>query len=101
MAVEHPTSVRNAMANYVVDLIDAGASAGTLLLQDAADQPVATLTFSDPAFGAAVNGQALANAIASDPSAVGGTIAKARAFDSNGNEVFMCSVTASGGGGNI
>jgi len=93
--------MRNALANLVVDAIDAGAAAGTLEFQTSGDVEVATLTFSDPAFGAAASGTATASAITTDASATGGTIAKARAKDSDGTEVFACSVTAGGGGGDI
>ena len=78
-----------------------GSGAGTLELQTSGDVEVATLTFSDPAFGAAASGVATASAITSDASATGGTVAKARAKDSTGTEVFACSVTATGGGGDI
>lgn len=101
MAVTHPTAVRTAIADLVVDRIDAGAGAGTLEFQTSGDVEVATLTFSDPAFGAAASAVATASAITSDTSATGGTIAKARAKDSTGTEVFACSVTATGGGGDI
>lgn len=101
MAVTHPTSVRNSLADLVVDLIDAGAGAGTLEFQTSGNVEVATLTFSDPAFGAASSGTATASAITSDTNATGGTIAKAVAKDSSGNTVFTCSVTATGGGGDI
>ena len=102
MAVTHPSAVRIAVCDFIVDRIDAGAAAGTLEFQTSGDVEVATLTFTDPAFGNA-NGSAVATAaaITSDSSATGGTIAKARAKDSNGVEVFACSVTATGGGGNI
>lgn len=101
MAVTHPTGVRNSLADLVVDLIDAGAAAGTLEFQTSGNAEVATLTFSDPAFGAASSGTATASAITADASATGGTIAKAVAKDSNGNICFTCSVTATGGGGDI
>ncbi len=101
MAVTHPTSVRNTLADTVVDLIDAGAGAGTLEYQTSGDVEVATCTFSDPAFGAASGGTATASAITADSSATGGTIAKARAKSSTPTEVFACSVTATGGGGDI
>jgi hypothetical protein len=101
MAVTHPTAVRNAIADLVVDRIDAGAAAGTLEFQTSGNAEVATLPFGDPAFGAAANGTATANAITSDTNATGGTIAKARAKDSDGTEVFACSVTNTGGGGDI
>lgn len=71
MAVTHPTAVRNAIADLVVDGIDAGAAAGTLEFQTAGSVEVATLTFSDPAFGAAAAGVATASAITSDSSATG------------------------------
>jgi len=107
LSVTHPTSLRNSLADLVVDAIDAGASAGTLEMQTSGDVEVATLTFSEPAFddagsaGGNADGVAAANAITKDSSATGGTIAKAVAKDSNGNVVFTCSVTGSGGGGDI
>lgn len=101
MAVTHPTAVRNAIADLVVDGIDAGAAAGTLEFQTAGSVEVATLTFGDPAFGAASNGTATANAITADNSATGGTIAKAVLQDSDGTDKVLCSVTATGGGGDI
>ena len=88
MAVTHPTAVRNGLADYVVDLIDAGAGAGTLEFQTSGNVEVATLTFSDPAFGAATGGTATASAITSDTRATGGTVAKFAVKDSNGNPVF-------------
>jgi hypothetical protein len=62
---------------------------------------VATLTFGNPAFGAAANGVATANAITADASATGGTIAKARLKNAAGTDKIICSVTATGGGGDI
>ena len=86
----HPTAVRNSIVDLVVDLIDAGAGAGTLEFQTAGDVEVATLTFSDPAFGAAASGQAAANAITDDASATGNAspVTKFVVKDSDGNEVF-------------
>lgn len=96
MAVTHPTAVRTAIADLVVDGIDAGAAAGTLEFQTSGDVEVATLTFSDPAFGAAVNGVATANAITSDTNATGGTVAKAVLQDSDGVDKVLCAVGTSG-----
>ena len=90
------TAARNAMCDAFVDLIDAGSSAGTLQFQTSADAEVATLTFSDPAFGNASSGTATASAITSDTNATGGTIAKARLFDSNSTEVVELTVGTSG-----
>jgi hypothetical protein len=96
MVVTHGATARNAMADAVVDLIDAGAAAGTLEFQTSGNVEVATCTFSDPAFGAASGGMATANAITSDTNATGGTVAKAVAKDSNGNTVLSCAVGTSG-----
>jgi hypothetical protein len=101
MAVTHATALRTVLADAAVDSIDNGAAAGTLEYQTSGDVEVATLTFSDPAYGAAVNGVATANAITKDSSATGGTIAKAVQKDSDGNAKILCSVTATGGGGDI
>ena len=101
MAVTLETSARNGACNGIVDLVDAGAGAGTLKFETTGDVEVATLTFSDPAFGAAATGVATASAITSDTSATGGTVAQASFYDSDTNKVLECSVTASGGGGDI
>ena len=73
-------AVASAACDAVVDAIDGGAGAGTIKIYDGtiptdadtalgAQVLLATLTFSDPAFGAASNGQATASAITSDSSA--------------------------------
>lgn len=90
------TAARNAAANGVVDLIDAGASAGTLQFETSGDVEVATCTFSDPAFGNAATGVATASAITDDSSATGGTVAQASAYDSDSNKVIEFSVATSG-----
>lgn len=102
MTVTHPTVTRTAIADTVVDAIDSGGGAGTLQFQTAGSVAVATLTFGATAFGAAVAGVATANAITSDTNAAGGTIAKALTRDSAAvAKGFACSVTATGGGGDI
>ena len=95
-AVTHPATVRTTLADTVVDLIDAGAGAGTLFIQTSGDVEVATLTFSDPAFGNAASGTATANSITDDSSATGGTAANFDAQDSDSNDVFLGSVGTSG-----
>lgn len=98
----------SAAADAVVDLIDAGAGAGTIKIYDGtiptnantavgSQVLLATLTFSDPAFGAAANGVATANSITSDSSAdATGTASWARIADSNGNAVMDVTVGTSG-----
>lgn len=73
------TAARNAACNGIVDLIDGGTGAGRLEIRTG-DPPtnlsdastgtlLATLTFSNPAFGDAALGSGIANAITSDTSA--------------------------------
>lgn len=97
MAVTLTTAARNAACNAIVDLVDAGAGAGTLVFY-AADTTteVATLTFSDPAFGNSATGVATASAITSDTSATGGTTTVAKFLDSDATEVLRCTVGTSG-----
>lgn len=97
MAVTHPTAVRNAFADLIGDTLDAG----TLEFQTAGDVEVATLALNAAAFGAAAAGTMTAGAITLDSSATGGTIAKARLKTAGALEKVACSVTASGGGGDI
>jgi len=101
MAVTHPTAVRDGICNFVVDQLDEGTPPGTLVFQTAGDIEVATLIFSATAFGASTSGTATAAAITADSSATGGTIAKARLKNNAGTDKVLCSVTATGGGGDI
>jgi hypothetical protein len=101
MAVTHPTAVRTGIADFVVDQLDEGVPPGLLVMQTAASATVATLTFSNPAFGAAAAGVATAGAITSDTNAVGGTITKAELRNAAATAKILCSVTATGGGGDI
>lgn len=89
-------AARNAACNAIVDLIDAGAAAGTLVFETSGDVEVATLTFSDPAFGNAASGVATASAITSDTNATGGTIAQASIYDSDSNKICELTVGTSG-----
>lgn len=101
MAVTHPTAVRTGVADFVVDQLDEGTPPGLLEFQTAASASVATLTFANPAFGAAAVGVATAGTIVSDTNADGGTIAKAELRNAAGTAKVLCSVTATGGGGDI
>lgn len=96
MSVTHPDTVRNGMADYVVDRLDAGAGAGQLVLQAADNSVVATLTFADPAFGSATGGVATANPITSATGVPGGTATKFKATDSEGVICFSGTVGTSG-----
>jgi hypothetical protein len=95
------TPARNAACNEVVDLIDAGSGAGTLVFETSGDVEVATLTYSDPAFGDAVTGVATASTIAPDTDATGGTIAKASVYDSDNTKIMELTVGTVGSGADI
>ena len=95
-AVTHLAAVRDTLANTVVDLLDAGAGAGTLVFQTSGAVEVATLTFSDPAFGNSSSAVATANAITDDTNATGGTTDRFITEDSNNLDVFLGSVGTSG-----
>jgi hypothetical protein len=98
MAITLTTAARNAACNGVVDLIDAGSGAGTLRIYTASFATLlATLTFSDPAFGNAATGVATASAITADSSAdATGTAAVFRFYDSDSTEVLSGTVGTSG-----
>lgn len=99
MALSLATSARNAAVNAVVALLDAGTGPGTLQIRTgskpatpdtaATGTLLGTLTFSDPAFGAASSGVATAGTITSDTIAdASGTAGYFRALDSTGAAVF-------------
>lgn len=101
---------RNAAANAIRDLIDAGSGAGTLRVytgtQPATPQTGAsgtllgTLTFSDPCAPNASVGVVTFSAITQDSAAdAGGAAGWARLADSAGNAVIDVEVSATGGGG--
>ena len=92
--LQHPTSVRNAIADAVVDLIDAGSGAGKLEFYTSnTGTNLATLTLSDPAFGPGVNGVATANTITSNTNTGSGTVTWFKVVDSDDNIVFEGDVT--------
>jgi hypothetical protein len=101
VAVTHPTLTRNGIADYVCGQINVNTPPGKLVMQTAAGAAVATLTFANPAFGSAATGTSTANAIVADTNAVGGTIAKAELRQGAATPIVLCSVTATGGGGDI
>jgi hypothetical protein len=97
MAVTHLAATRNGLADNVVDQLNNG----FLKYVTSGDVEVATCGFGATAFGAAASGIATANAISDDTSATGGTVAKAELQTSAPTSIVFCSVTATGGGGDI
>lgn len=101
MAVTHPSSMRSLIADTVVDTIDLGSTFGQLLLRDSGSTTLVTLTFASTAFGAASAGVATANAITDGTVLVAATATIGLIQTSTGNQVLSCSVTSTGGGGDI
>ena len=103
MTITHHTAARDAAANAVVDLIDAGAGAGQTIIRSNGNNVLATLTMSATAFGAASGGSALANAITTLDSAEGGASLAANfvVVDSNTNTYFSGAVDTAGGSGDL
>lgn len=100
MALTLATAVRNAAADAVVDLIDAGSTdaTGDLGIYTTAFGTLLALPlFANPAFGAAASGVATANAITDDSSAdATGTAAVLRIRDRDNTNLIDGSVGTSG-----
>ena len=108
-------AVRQAMGDAATALVDAGAGPGLLRIYAGTipasvdnalagtETLLATLTFSDPAFGATdTSGVATANAMTGDSAAdATGDATFFRIEDSAGNVLFQGDVTAMGGGGDL
>lgn len=112
MSLGLATALRNAMLDQIKAAIDAGSGPGTLKVYTATRPAtgaaittqtlLATLTFADPSAPAASGGVLTFSAIVADSAAdATGTAAWARILDSTGAHVADCSVTATGGGGDI
>lgn len=115
MTVRVSTAAAKAAVDALTALVDGGSGPGTIQVRTGS-QPatvataatgtlLATLTCSDPAFGAATNASpavATANAISSDSSAdASGTAGWFRIYDSSGTAVLDGSCSATGGGGDM
>ena len=101
MAVTHTTTFRNATADSIGDNVNAGKLVFRITgsTANAPATAVATLTLNADAFDAAGTGGAgkiQANAITSDVSAAGGTVAFATIETSGGVVKAHCAVAASG-----
>jgi hypothetical protein len=99
MAVTHPTTFRNAVADLVTSTLSTAAKL-VFRLSGTANSPgtaVATLPMSNPAFGSATGGVATANAITSDTNATGNAspVANATLETGGGTVVVHCAVAAS------
>lgn len=93
MAVTHGSATRDALANLVDDMCNAGAGAAKLKIR-ASTTVLATITLADPAHGAASSGTiALAGLPKSDTSADNtGTADNFQVTDSDDNVIYAGSV---------
>ena len=103
MAITLTASARNAACDAIVDLVDGGSSdsTGDLVLMTAGDVEVATLAFSNPAFGASSAGVATASALSNDTSATGGTATKCKVVDRDNVTVWEGTVGITGSGEDV
>jgi hypothetical protein len=103
MAITLTAAARNAACDAIVDLVDGGSSdsTGDLVLMTAGDVEVATLAFSNPAFGASSAGVATANALSNDTSATGGTATKCKVVDRDNVTVWEGTVGITGSGEDV
>jgi hypothetical protein len=100
MAVTHPAAFRTTVADLVDSTLGTTAKLVFRLTGTAASPgtAVATLSFGNPAFGAAASGVITANAITSDTNATGNASAVATATleTGGGTVVVHCAVGSSG-----
>jgi len=97
MAITMSTALRNAAADAMTTLVDAGTE-GFLKIYADDDTLLATLTLSATSFGAAVNGVATANAITDDASADDtGTASYFTVTNSTPTEIFRGTVGVGSG----
>ena len=93
--VTHNATLRNTLADAVVDAIDVSAP-GLLRIETSGAAEIAVLPFSNPAYGAASGGTAASNAITSDTTATAGTIAQFETRDGAATSVFLGACSTSG-----
>jgi hypothetical protein len=110
----YDTSTRNAIVDAITARIDAGSGAGTLKIYTgsrpagpataASGTLLAEFTLNDPGFGAGASGVAtldITPEVADASANATGTAGYARFADSDGNGRLDCTVTATGGGGEV
>lgn len=101
MTINHSSTVRDVVANAVVDSIDAGAGAGNIAIRDGTTI-LAELTLDDPSFDDSASGYAALLGVPIATTGVAdGTADNFLARDSDDNIKFFGSVTVTGGGGDL
>ena len=99
MGITMSTAARNAAANAVVDLLDAGTtnSEGRMVIRTSGDTLLCELPLSNPAFGSASSGVATAGAITTGTAVAAGTAAKHTMEDRDETEVWEGTAAAGSG----
>lgn len=97
MAITHPTSVRNSIADHVVDKVDSGTtdSQGDFVISDGGSTLV-TINLQDPAFGSASSGTANLQGSPSATASSSGTADQFTVQDKDNSAVFNGTVGTSG-----
>ena len=101
MSVTHATAVRSALADLIDTLVNTGSGTAKVRLRDGSST-IVDFELGDPAFGAASSGVITLNdtPIAATASA-SGDVDNAQMLDQDGSVILSCSVTGTGGGGDI
>lgn len=101
MAVTHVTALRSVLADAVDTYINTGAGTAVVRLRDGTTT-IVDFPLQNPAFGAAASGVITLNGTPIDAQAVaGGDVDNAQILDRGSALAVSCSVTATGGGGDI
>lgn len=91
------TVMRNALADAFDARVNLNASPAYMRLETAADAEVATITFQDPAFGAASGGViTLLGVPLEDTTATGGTVAQGSIYDGGAAKLAEAAAATSG-----
>lgn len=101
MSVTHDTAMRNTLADAVDNRINTGAGTAKLRLR-ASTTTIVDFDLSDPAFGSASSGTITLNSVPiAATAAASGVVDNAQLLDQDGVAAVACSVTGTGGGGDI
>jgi len=103
MSITHITTLRNEVVNLIVDKVDLGSAnaQGRIYIKNASGSTLVILNMSNPAFGAAATGIAIANTISSGTVILAGTAATFSIVDRDEATVFSGTVGALGSGADL
>jgi len=102
MAITHPATIRNGLANNVVDQVDTGTATattvGNLIITTGGGTPttLVSIPLQNPAFGAASGGTATMNGSPSGTATATGTAAEFKIRDRDDSTMFTGAVATTG-----